>query len=88
MLMVTTTMGMLNGVHSNTTNLGPGVTLDLVFVVGTSGLKHGLVDTASTGDHADHGAVSGRNNLKMNRLIVNTGLDKSSIDFALLIVNK
>jgi hypothetical protein len=29
MLMVTTTMGMLYGVHGNTTNLGPAVPLDL-----------------------------------------------------------
>ena len=57
MLMVTTTVGMLDGIHSHTANLGPAVTLDLELVVGASGLQHGLVDTTAAGDEADHGAV-------------------------------
>merc|ERR1719222_1395421 len=36
MLMVTTTVGMLNGIHSNTTNLRPRVPLCLVLVVGVT----------------------------------------------------
>lgn len=49
MLMITTTVRMLNGIHSNTTNLRPAVTLGLVFVVRTSSLQHRLVNTSSTG---------------------------------------
>merc|ERR1739840_44487 len=44
--MVTTTVGMLHGVHGNTTNLGPAV--PLVFVVSTTSLQDGLVDTSTT----------------------------------------
>merc|ERR1712121_105822 len=63
MLMVTTTVGMLDGVHGNTTHLRPAVTLDLVFVVGTSGLQHGLVDTSTTGDDANGSPVGGGDDL-------------------------
>ena len=63
MLMVTTTMGMLDGVHSHTTDLRPAVTLGLVLVVGTSSLQHGLVNTSTAGDDSDHGAVGGRDDL-------------------------
>jgi len=59
MLMVTTTMGMLDGVHGHTAHLRPAVTLGLVLVVGTTGLQHGLVNTSTSGDDTDHRAVSG-----------------------------
>jgi len=59
MLMVTTTVGMLNGIHSNTTNLGPAVSLGLVLVVGSTSLQHGFVNPSSTGNNSNHGAVSG-----------------------------
>jgi len=62
-LMVTTTVGMLNGVHGHTTDLGPAVTLDLVLVVGATGLQHGLVDTSTTGDDADGSPVGGGDDL-------------------------
>merc|ERR1712011_1296 len=60
MLMVTTTVGMLYGVHSHTTNLGPAIALNLEFVIGTTSLKHGLVNTATTGYNANHGSVGRR----------------------------
>jgi len=63
MLMVTTTVGMLDGVHSHTTHLRPAVTLDLVLVVGATGLQHGLVDTSATGDDANGGPVGGGDDL-------------------------
>ncbi len=56
-LVVATTVGVINGVHGNTTNLGPLVTLGPVLVAGTAGLSDGLVHTASTGDDADHGTA-------------------------------
>ena len=64
MLMVTTTVGMLNGVHSHTTNLGPAIALNLEFVIGTTSLKHGLVNTATTGYNANHGSVGRRDHLR------------------------
>ena len=59
MLMVTTTEGMLDGVHGDTADLWPAVTLDLVLVVGAAGLQQGLVDTTATGDDAN-GATAAR----------------------------
>ena len=57
--MVTTTEGMLDGVHSNTTDLWPAVTLDLVFVVGTASLQERLVDTSTTGDDTNGSTAAG-----------------------------
>ena len=45
---------MVDGVHSNTTSLGPAVALDSELMLGTRGLEEGLVGTATTGDDADH----------------------------------
>merc|ERR1719189_1819229 len=57
MLVVTTTMGMLHRVHSHTTYLRPAVPLDLVLMVRTSSLQHGLVNTASTSNNTNHSSV-------------------------------
>merc|ERR1711992_384297 len=57
MLMVTTTVGMLDRVHAHTTDLGPAVPLDLVLVVRAAGLQDGLVDTTAASDDADGGTV-------------------------------
>ena len=56
-LVVTTIVGVINGVSCDTTNLGPLVALGPVLVAGTAGLGDGLVHTASTGDDADHGTA-------------------------------
>jgi len=57
--MVTTTEGMLDGVHGDTTDLWPAVTFDLVLVVGATGLQQGLVDTSTAGNDAN-GATAAR----------------------------
>merc|ERR1719199_810533 len=62
-LMVTTTMGMLHGVHCHTADLGPGVALRLVLVVGSASLQQGLLGTATAGNLAHHGAAAGRDDL-------------------------
>ena len=51
-----TTVRMVDGVHGNTTSLGPGVALDSELMLGTRGLEEGLVGTATTGDDTDHAA--------------------------------
>jgi len=57
-LLVTTTMRMVNGVHSNTSNSGPGTSaLGLPSVVGVSGLADGLVGSATTGNDTDHSSA-------------------------------
>lgn len=54
-LVVTTTVRVIDGVHGNTTSLGPRVPLDLELVVSTTSLEQGLVDTTTAGDDADGG---------------------------------
>lgn len=58
-LLVTTTMRMVHGVHSNTSNSGPGSSsLCLPSVVGVSGLADGLVGSATTGNDSNHGSAA------------------------------
>merc|ERR1711970_1460793 len=61
MLMVTTTVGMLDWVHSNTTNLRPRVSFSLVLEVSSARFEERFVDSSSTGDDADHSAIGGGN---------------------------
>merc|ERR1719231_866170 len=55
-LVVTTTVGVLDGVHRDATRLGPRVALGLVLVEGAAGLEHRLVDTATARDNANGSA--------------------------------
>lgn len=63
MLVVTTTVRMLYRVHGDTSNLRPAVTLDLVLVVGGTGLQHRLLGTTSSGNLSDHGSAAAWNKL-------------------------
>lgn len=63
MLVVTTTMRMVHGVHSNTTSTGPVVTLGLVFVVCPASFEERLVDTSTTGDDANSCTSTPRDSL-------------------------
>lgn len=58
-LMVTTTKGMLNGVHGHTSDRGPAISLGPELVVGATGLQHGLVQTTSSSGDTD-GTSAGR----------------------------
>jgi len=73
MLVVTSSVGMLNGVHCHTTHLGPAVSLGLVLVVGTSSLQHRFVDPSAAGNNADHGAVGGGDDLLASRGQLHSG---------------
>ena len=72
-LVVATTVGVINGVHCNTTNLGPLVALGPVLVASTSSLGDGLVHTASTGDDADHSTAIRAHGLARARGELDTG---------------
>ena len=52
-LVVTTTVGVLDGVHRHTTHTWPRVTLGLVLVVCRTGLEQRLVDTTTASGNAD-----------------------------------
>lgn len=53
-LLVTTTVGMVDGVHSDTSNLGPSVSLGLVLPVSSASLEEGLIGSLATGDNTNH----------------------------------
>jgi len=55
--MVTTTMRMLDGVHSNTSHAGPVLLLGLGLVVGSVSLKKGLVSSLTAGDDTNHSSA-------------------------------
>lgn len=57
-LMVTTTVRMLDGVHGNTSHSGPVALLGVGLVVGGVGSEEGLVSSLSTGDDTDHGSAA------------------------------
>ena len=57
MLMVTTTMRMLNWVHCNTSNSWPVVSLSLGLEPGVGSLKKWLIGSLSTGNHANHSSA-------------------------------
>jgi len=73
-LMVTTTVGVVNGVHGNTTSTGPVVSLSLEFVVSPAGLKQGLVNPSTTSDDTDSGTGTTRDRLFCTRWETDTGL--------------
>jgi len=57
MLMVTTTVRMLDRVLRDTTHLWPAVALHAELVVSAAGLEHGLVDTSAASDEAEARSV-------------------------------
>jgi hypothetical protein len=63
MLMVTTTVRMVDGVHGNTTSLGPAVALDSELVLGTRSLEERLVSSATASDDTDHSSGAGVDDL-------------------------
>lgn len=63
MLVVTSSVRVVYGVHGNTTGSWPAVPLDLEFVVSSSSLEHWLVDSATSCTDTDHTSGSRRDNL-------------------------
>lgn len=73
-LMVATTMGVLNGVHGNTTDAGPVLLLGLSLVVCGASLKHGLVSSLAASGDADHGSAGALDGLASAGREADTGL--------------
>jgi hypothetical protein len=57
MLMVTTTMRMLDGVHCDTSNSWPVVSLSSSLEPGVGGLKEWFIGSLSTGANSNHGSA-------------------------------
>ena len=66
-LMVTTTVGMLDGVHGDTSNSGPVSLLGVRSVVGAVGAEHGLVSSLAAGDDANHSSAASEDGLTDTR---------------------
>uniref|UniRef100_A0A0D9Y0J5 Uncharacterized protein n=1 Tax=Leersia perrieri TaxID=77586 RepID=A0A0D9Y0J5_9ORYZ len=62
-LVVTSSVGMIDRVHGHTTHLRPAVPLHPVLVVGVPCLEHWLLSPASAGNLADHGTAAAGDNL-------------------------
>jgi len=62
MLMVTSSVRMVDRVHGNTTGLGPAIPLNLVLMHGTRGLKERLVGSSTTSNDTNHTTGGGGNN--------------------------
>ena len=73
-LMVTTTMGMLDGVHSNTSNSWPVSLLGVSSVVGAVGSEERFVSSLATGDDANHSSATSKDRLTDTRWESDTGL--------------
>lgn len=71
-LVVTTTVRVVNRVHSHTTSARPRVPLDLELVVSATCLEQGLVDTSTTGNNTDRSTRRRRNRLLGTRRQTNT----------------
>src|SRR5687768_13700986 len=54
MLMVSSSVGMLDGVHTHTAHLRPAVPLGLVLEVCTARLQDRLLDPSTAGDDSNH----------------------------------
>jgi len=57
-LLVTTTVGMVDGVHGDTSDSGEVVLLGLGFPVCAGGLEEGLVGSLAASNHANHGSAA------------------------------
>jgi len=73
-LMVATTVRVVNWVHGNTPSTRPVVTLGLELVVSPTGLKQGLVNPSTTSNDADSCTGTTRDGLFCTRRETDTGL--------------
>ena len=74
MLMVTTTVRMLDGVHRNTSDARPVALLGVGSVVGLVGLEHGLVGSGATSANTNHGSAATKDGLADSGGESNSGL--------------
>jgi len=58
MLMVSSSVWMLDWIFSDTSDFWPAVPLHSEFVVGSAGFEHRFVNSSTTSDESEHGSVS------------------------------
>jgi hypothetical protein len=74
MLVVTTSVWMVHGVHGDTSNLRPAFTSSFLFKIGSASLQHGFIDSSSTGDDTNHGSGITTVGFSGSRRKTNSGL--------------
>ena len=87
-LMVTTTVRVIDRVHTDTADLGPLVALHSVLVVAATSLQHGLIHTTTTSDKTDHGTATTHHTAHTHLPALNSLLDtgrKTDVSHALVI---
>lgn len=72
--MVTTTVRMVDGVHGNTTSLGPRVTLDSELMLSTRSLHERLVGSATTSNDSNHSSGAALDDLLRTGWELDSGL--------------
>lgn len=73
-LMVTTTVGMLDWVHGDTSHSWPVVSLSFLLIPGSVGLQEWLFGSLTASAHTDHGSASTDDGLSGSRWKSNSGL--------------
>jgi len=73
MLMVTTTVRMLDGVHGNTSDSGPVVSLCLLSVPAVDGLQKRFVASLTSSTDANHGSASSLDGFSLARRKFDSG---------------
>lgn len=76
MLLVTTTEGMVNGIHGNSSNSRPSLSESLHLVIDSTSLKDGLVDSFTGGNQTNHGSGVTSEGLSGTRRKLDSGLGK------------
>jgi len=74
MLMVTTTVRMLDGIHSNTSDLWPILSLIFKFEFGSTSFKKWFIGSATSSDDADHGSADTWDSFSLSRWESDSGL--------------
>jgi len=67
MLVITSSVRVIDGIHGNSSDLWPHVPLGLVLVVSNSCLEEGFVDPSSSSNKTNHGTSTGWNALLGSR---------------------
>jgi len=75
-LLVTTTEGMVNGIHGNSSNSRPSLSESLHLVIDSTSLKDGLIDSFTGGDQTNHSSSVTSKGLSGTGGKLNSGLGK------------
>jgi len=73
-LVVTSSVGVVHGVHDDSSNSGPHLSLGLISMMLSSGLQNGLIGSLSSSDQSNGGSARSWDGLSGSRWQSNSGL--------------